>query len=488
MRLLGCGNVPPMPDRSRVGREVLSVEGERTAKNHHHHHHSKSTMNLSSKLCLIAILLLNLTRAYSAEALDSQNPKQDVEDRRRATARTETVTIENQLTNELDPTATPKSFLPQDAPSGFLLAAGKERETDRLGRENNSRSHLAPLAKDDRRLEHREESSKLVLNDSSDPLHLQSRRPKKKPRLLAPIRRFVAWLFVLCTTKNPIWTLSFKIFKGIFSIFFRSCRAVIGTLFGFLTHLMVWFWDEILFPMTFPIRLVFWLVVIKPLDLTKAMLKKLKPVILFLISAIGMGIFIGMIGSSTHLWIGDWLFPLQHKTDKQSKKDTSLIGRQKRREQSDRTAGDDRVDRSKDSHPKTENGRGIGDEGIMMEASDDSSPSVDADLSEEPDEDWTAFKLETELSSTLEPNQTRYTSAVQKLRSPSAASSSARQRHYQHHLSSDDEPSPSPASVLPDTLAHSHSDSVSILKHSPPPLNSYSSSSNRKKKVTFKTD
>ncbi|KAA1096669.1 hypothetical protein PGT21_024673 [Puccinia graminis f. sp. tritici] len=379
---------------------------------------------------------------------------------------------------------------------------------------------------------HSSSSKQTLINFSSasaDPLgHLQSSsrplpsaKPKKKTLFFAAsLQKFFRSLFVLFTTRNPIWSLSFMLVKSIFSYSFRIFYATVSALFGFLTHLMVWFWDEILFPMTYPIRLVFWMLITQPLNLSKTILKKLKPVILFLLSAIGLGVMIGMVGSSTHLRIGNWLFPLHHShtADKKNKKTrkSRMLGSSDRglakRPETDALAShtpSPQPHRRPEEIPRPEK-----KDKKKQAGSNKSRPPPEADdltMPEEEEEgDWMSSKRETELSSALEPNQTRYTSAVHQ-NLFSQPSSSARHRHLPHHPSSsdgeDDDDPPVSSSLSPASSAaltsppkpphHSWSsttagaDSISILKSSPPPQNSSSSTSftpSRKKKVTFKTD
>ncbi|KAA1132484.1 hypothetical protein PGTUg99_000807 [Puccinia graminis f. sp. tritici] len=399
---------------------------------------------------------------------------------------------------------------------------------------NHSSSSSSSSQNERGRLDGHSSSSKQTLinfsSASADPLgHLQSSsrplpstKPKKKTLFFAAsLQKFFRSLFVLFTTRNPIWNLSFILVKSIFSYSFRIFYATVSALFGFLTHLMVWFWDEILFPMTFPIRLVFWMLITQPLNLSKTILKKLKPVILFLLSAIGLGVMIGMVGSSTHLRIGNWLFPLHHShtADKKNKKTRkSRMLRSSDRGLAKRPETDALASHTPSPHPHRR------PEEIPQQEKRDKKKQAGSNKPRPPPEtddltmpeeeeggggDWMSSKRETELSSALEPNQTRYTSAVhQKLFSQ--PSSSARHRHLPHHPSSsdgeDDDDPPVASSLSPASSAaltsppkrphHSWSstapaDSISILKSSPPPQNSSSSTSftpSRKKKVTFKTD
>jgi len=439
-------------------------------------------MNFLLKHGHLVILFLNLAPIHTTETPNSQRHLEPVE---------------AGLRRELpDPLTIIQPLKPLQDPTGFPLATNDEREADRPTRpqESNTSDHPAPKRQPDPTQGHgREENWKLVINQShhhDPPRHEVPRNPRKLP-LLAPIQKLSSWLVILFTAKNPIWTISYKIFHALFSSIFRLCYATLAFQFRILTRLMVWFWDEILFPMTFPIRLVFWAIVIQPLNLTKTLLKKLKPVIFFLMSAIAMGVLIGKIGSLIHLGVGDWLFPLHHSAKKpaQKKKSPSTVAvPQHRSRQKPRahTVDDVPPERprlrmrtsSHEDRPRASKSLRKEERSQLKEEEDGgSSPSPEE---EQDDEDWPgATHVETEMWPVLGPNQTGYTSAVEK---HDRSASSARQRHP-------------PSSHLAEPAPTSSSDSVSILKSSlsaaSPTTSSSSSSSpqaSRKKKVTFKTD
>ncbi|KNZ61893.1 hypothetical protein VP01_1342g2 [Puccinia sorghi] len=436
-------------------------------------------MNFLLKHCHLVILFLSLAPIHSAETLNNNRHLEAVETRLRELP---------------DPLTIIQPLKPFQDPAGFPLATNDEREAERPTRpnESNKSDHPLPKGQPDTTYRHdREENWKLVINQSHDdpPRHVP-RKSRKLP-LLDPIQKLSSWLVILFTAKNPIWIISYKIFHGLFSAIFRLCYATIAFQFSILTRLMVWFWDEILFPMTFPIRLVFWAMVIQPLNLTKTLLKKLKPVIFFLMSAIGMGVLIGKIGSLTHLVVGDWLFPLHHSTKKpaQRKKSPSTVAvpqRRSRLKPRAHTVDDVPIGRprlrmrtsSHEDHPRTNSSLRKEERNRFKEEEDTGSSASPEE--EQDEEDWPGSKhVETEMWPVLGPNQTGYTSAVEK---HDRSASSARQRHPPSVLSHLTQPIPS------------SSDSVSILKTSVPaasPTTSSSSSSpqsSRKKKVTFKTD
>ncbi|KAI9617712.1 hypothetical protein H4Q26_013019 [Puccinia striiformis f. sp. tritici PST-130] len=254
---------------------------------------------------------------------------------------------------------------------------------------------------------------KSIINQSdNDPLNLSSSKPtsrKKKLPILESIQKLTKSIFILLTTKNPIWSISFQIIKNVFYLSFHFSYVILSTLFGFLNQIMIWFWDEILSPMTN----------------------------FYLISAITMGILIGVLGSRTHLFIGDLLFPITtNRLEKKKKLSLSLIHR--RRRIFKKRIGI-RFPREEDTSSETE---------ILGDEEEDTSKSDN---------------LDTELPSNLtnKPNRMMgYTSSVE----DRPTSSSTRHQLYS-------------------------SNSPTVVKQNLAKKISFDSLTNsRKKKVTFKTD
>ncbi|PLW16919.1 hypothetical protein PCANC_04129 [Puccinia coronata f. sp. avenae] len=352
-------------------------------------------------------------------------------------------------------------------------------------------------------------------------------KPGKVP-VLASAQTLARRLALLLTARNPLWTLSFRFLHALFAALFRFLYAAVAAQFRVLTLLMLWFWDEILFPMTFPIRLVIWATVILPISLTTAILRKLKPVILFALSAVTMGILIGSLASSTHEAIGDWLFPLHHhhhhrhpaskKKPSQKKKDMSLHAepepapprdksRYKKRALLRAPTGDDCQAPERSGFNTTQSSQ---DQDLLpihgaLENEAHAGSSCDDDDDDdgvgggEEEELWEGCARETEMTAALGPAQTRYTSAIE----PSHARAARHRHHHQRPNASSAQanraadpnpPSPDAPSILklthlpPSASSPSPSPSDSRPRSRSPHQSSLPLHAPRKKKVTFKTD
>ncbi|KAI9614681.1 hypothetical protein H4Q26_009071 [Puccinia striiformis f. sp. tritici PST-130] len=325
---------------------------------------------------------------------------------------------------------------------------------------------------------------KSIINQSdNDPLNLSSSKPtsrKKKLPILESIQKLTKSIFILLTTKNPIWSISFQIIKNI----------------------MIWFWDEILSPMTYPIRLVYYMIIVQPINLTIKILNKLKPVIFYLISAITVGILIGVLGSRTHLFIGDLLFPItNHRLEKKKKLSLSLnTSTKKNIKEKNRSEDSSSITKSKPSTQRihTKLPRSPAPKKIRFPREEDTSSETEI-LEDEEEDTSKDDNLDTELPSNLTNKSNRmmgYTSSVE----DRPTSSSTRHRHQTHKIGNLLFPSTSPSKT--DKYSPSSTDlNSSILKNSTP-LNSPtvvkqnlakkisfdSLTNSRKKKVTFKTD
>ncbi|KNF04988.1 hypothetical protein PSTG_02043 [Puccinia striiformis f. sp. tritici PST-78] len=347
---------------------------------------------------------------------------------------------------------------------------------------------------------------KSIINQSdNDPLNLSSSKPtsrKKKLPILESIQKLTKSIFILLTTKNPIWSISFQIIKNVFYLSFHFSYVILSTLFGFLNQIMIWFWDEILSPMTYPIRLVYYMIIVQPINLTIKILNKLKPVIFYLISAITVGILIGVLGSRTHLFIGDLLFPItNHRLEKKKKLSLSLTPSTKKNiQEKNRSEDSSSITKSKPSTQRihTKLPRSPAPKKIRFPREEDTSSETEI-LEDEEEDTSKDDNLDTELPSNLTNKSNRmmgYTSSVE----DRPTSSSTRHRHQTHKIGNLLFPSTSPSKT--DKYSPSSTDlNSSILKNSTP-LNSPtvvkqnlakkisfdSLTNSRKKKVTFKTD
>ncbi|KAG0146768.1 hypothetical protein CROQUDRAFT_670948 [Cronartium quercuum f. sp. fusiforme G11] len=85
-----------------------------------------------------------------------------------------------------------------------------------------------------------------------------------------------------------------------------GCAMVLG-------HLLLFVWEDIIFPLLFPVRLLLYIFVVFPYKLASRIYRALKPLFVFLASAITVGILMGLVGGMGNAILGDWIIS-SHKT------------------------------------------------------------------------------------------------------------------------------------------------------------------------------
>lgn len=297
--------------------------------------------------------------------------------------------------------------------------------------------------------------------------------------------------------ENPIWLVSVKIFKFLFTRIVTLVYYPHFFLFNFLNHLTLWLWDLLISPITFPIRLACWILIIKPILISKNIFIQLQPVIAFLISGLTTGVFIGILGSVTHIFLADRLFPLNLKTLKNQKlapqqtiqvldskkKTPNSIGNQNERVTStNKTNYYPDLDNQnstpiKNQGLKTKYQERANQKGRrrkeFIESQSSTSLSSEEELISANEE---VEELESHLKDSIEPNQFGYSSAIQ----PMANDRTSRKRSSSHHQIDTPPPSILSSHNSPRHLLSPFSSSHGQQGTFPSPSN--------KKKVTFKTD
>ncbi|KAH9812508.1 hypothetical protein DFH28DRAFT_1084328 [Melampsora americana] len=95
-------------------------------------------------------------------------------------------------------------------------------------------------------------------------------------------------------------------------VFITSWR--LGSGFGmFIVRIGQFLWEEILFPLLFPIRLLYYIFIRLPSIIATRIYRAVKPLLVFLASGVTLGILMGLLGAMTHGIIGDWILS-RHKS------------------------------------------------------------------------------------------------------------------------------------------------------------------------------
>lgn len=83
-----------------------------------------------------------------------------------------------------------------------------------------------------------------------------------------------------------------------------------GTAFG---RLLQFVWEDIVFPLLFPFRLVFYIFIRLPSIIATRVYRAIKPLLVFLASGVTLGVLMGLLGAMTQGILGDWILS-RHKS------------------------------------------------------------------------------------------------------------------------------------------------------------------------------